>query len=615
MARTWIVVGDATTSGGRVITGSLATDIEGKPVARVGDKATCPTLHKGVFPIITGDASIVIDGQPVARQGDSLACGCRLLAGKQNLVFVDQGASTAPRAGQLPLAAINLRQATPASAGSGFAPATALQAEDLTLHYHYGDLDKTPVRGASYRVMLADDSIRSGSLDDAGKAVLGNVSVGPIQVLYQHDLDDSDDADILSAREQIKQALDAIVAQTKTDFAAEWTQWNNAGWAKKKALKAGNIALGTAQGAWDYVSDTAETIWQLAVLYYKIDAELHEWKVLLLTGDRAGLDRKIADYRAQGKQVMAAASEMKEMFNLLIDDPAIVNMLPQFAEDWWAAIPPDEAENLKARFSGQIALDMIVAIVLAAVTIEAGGAGGIGYVASKAGATAARVGQKVFKLLEKVEDAFKALAKALRVRKRRRADSNRQANVKREVVTVATPKRMPEKRLPCFSPQNLPKEKFPEMDRQLEGQQQGLNDMTVQEYLDGRKVFAEGDARDPNVARVARKKYAERLQTTRQNELEDEGYLPANAKELAAAEVSETMSTLNALHNPDLVAGGKDVIADFGDGETNTTIGRQWNQRKKNEVSRIQQLDQAAMQIPEADRASSKMNGKMERCR
>lgn len=614
MARTWIVVGDATTSGGRVITGSPATDIEGKPVARIGDKATCPTLHKGVFPIITGDASIVIDGQPVARQGDSLACGCRLLAGKQNLVFVDQGVSSAPGAGQLPLAAINLRQATPASTGSGFAPAPALQAEDLTLHYHYGDLDKTPVRGASYRVMLADDSIRSGSLDDAGKAVLGNVSVGPIQVLYQHDIDDSDDADILSAREQIKQALDAIVAQTKTDFAAEWTQWNNAGWAKKKALKAGNIALGTAQGAWDYVSDTAETIWQLAVLYYKTDAELHEWKVLLLTGDRAGLDRKIADYRAQGKQVMAAASEMKEMFNLLIDDPAIVNMLPQFAEDWWAAIPPDEAENLKARFSGQIALDMIVAIVLAAVTIEAGGAGGIGYVASNAGATAARVGQKVFKLLEKVEDAFKALAKALRVRKRRQADSNRQANVKREVVTVATPKRMPEKRLPCFSPQNLPKEKFPEMDRQLEGQQQGLNDMTVQEYLDGRAAF-DPKNRDRKVAREARKYYARELTAEKTNHHISQGTPPAEAKRLAKAETEETLKTLNALHNPDMVAGGKDIIADFGDGEVNTTIGRQWTQKKKDEVSRIQQLDKAANEVPHAERANSKMNGKMERCK
>ncbi|MGL0786745.1 PAAR domain-containing protein [Xanthomonas translucens] len=47
----WIVVGDPTSSGGRVVTGSPYTDIEGAPVARVGDKAVCP-LHKGAFPIM-----------------------------------------------------------------------------------------------------------------------------------------------------------------------------------------------------------------------------------------------------------------------------------------------------------------------------------------------------------------------------------------------------------------------------------------------------------------------------------------------------------------------------------------------------------------------------------
>jgi len=58
VVRTLIVVGDATSGGGRVITGSPATDIEGKPVA---------------------------------RDGDRLSCGCSLIAGQQSLVFVDAG--------------------------------------------------------------------------------------------------------------------------------------------------------------------------------------------------------------------------------------------------------------------------------------------------------------------------------------------------------------------------------------------------------------------------------------------------------------------------------------------------------------------------------------------
>jgi uncharacterized Zn-binding protein involved in type VI secretion len=92
-----IVVGDRTSSGGRVITGSPFTDIEGKPVARINDHATCPA-HGGAFPIVSGDATLIIDGQPVAREGDRLACGCSLIAGQQHLVHVDDGPAVAPAA-------------------------------------------------------------------------------------------------------------------------------------------------------------------------------------------------------------------------------------------------------------------------------------------------------------------------------------------------------------------------------------------------------------------------------------------------------------------------------------------------------------------------------------
>jgi len=44
MARNWIVVGDPTSSGGTVLTGSAFTTIDGKPVARINDMAMCP-LH------------------------------------------------------------------------------------------------------------------------------------------------------------------------------------------------------------------------------------------------------------------------------------------------------------------------------------------------------------------------------------------------------------------------------------------------------------------------------------------------------------------------------------------------------------------------------------------
>jgi len=90
MAKNWIVVGDPTSSGGSVLTGSSFTDIDGTPVARITDKATCPN-HKGAFPIVDGDPTIIIDGQPVALHGSSLACGCKVLSAKQVRAFVEPG--------------------------------------------------------------------------------------------------------------------------------------------------------------------------------------------------------------------------------------------------------------------------------------------------------------------------------------------------------------------------------------------------------------------------------------------------------------------------------------------------------------------------------------------
>lgn len=69
----------------------------------------------------------------------------------------------------------------------------------------------------------------------------------------------------------------------------------------------------------------------------------------------------------------------------------------------------------------------------------------------------------------------------------------------------------------------------------------------------------------------------------------------------------ETMNTLAALHNPDMIAGGVDVIADFGDRGVNASIGGQWKDR-------IKDLDKAASQVPESERASTRMNVKLVRC-
>ncbi|MBD3828112.1 PAAR domain-containing protein [Stenotrophomonas sp.] len=115
MRRYWIVVGDTTSSCGRVITGSPFTDIEGAAVARVGDRATCP-LHGGGFAIVGGDVTLRVDGQPVALDGDLLACGCHLRSTVQRRVYVDETPTRAVEVGSGPAQAH--AAATPVAPGA-----------------------------------------------------------------------------------------------------------------------------------------------------------------------------------------------------------------------------------------------------------------------------------------------------------------------------------------------------------------------------------------------------------------------------------------------------------------------------------------------------------------
>jgi len=92
MATPYIVVGCPTTGGGKVISGNSLFQIEGIPVACVGDKATCPK-HKTVATIISGDPNMQIFGKAAARVNDALSCGCKLLP-KQSLVVRATGGAS-----------------------------------------------------------------------------------------------------------------------------------------------------------------------------------------------------------------------------------------------------------------------------------------------------------------------------------------------------------------------------------------------------------------------------------------------------------------------------------------------------------------------------------------
>ena len=57
----------------------------GKPLARKGDKCSCPIPQHANCVIIEGDPNWTIDGIPVALEGHKTSCGAALISTLPNL--------------------------------------------------------------------------------------------------------------------------------------------------------------------------------------------------------------------------------------------------------------------------------------------------------------------------------------------------------------------------------------------------------------------------------------------------------------------------------------------------------------------------------------------------
>jgi uncharacterized Zn-binding protein involved in type VI secretion len=79
-----IRLGDKTSHGGAVVEASQHSDSGGVPIARMGDKTSCPIHGDGT--IASGDPTMIVDGKPAARHGDKTSCGATLVAGQQNTI-------------------------------------------------------------------------------------------------------------------------------------------------------------------------------------------------------------------------------------------------------------------------------------------------------------------------------------------------------------------------------------------------------------------------------------------------------------------------------------------------------------------------------------------------
>lgn len=142
-----------------------------------------------------------------------------------------------------------------------------------------------------------------------------------------------------------------------------------------------------------------------------------------------------------------------------------------------------------------------------------------------------------------------------------------------------------------------------EFSRQLAEQQKGMNELSVQEYLDNRqKYLDQGRALESNAAQQAARKEALADKIT---ELRNQGMSYSEAKTKA----QDWLDTQAALHNPDQVAGGNvDNIGGLGDKKVNSSIGSQWRYRI-DEVDK--QVKNATKNMSDIEKKTTKMNVKL----
>ena len=141
---------------------------------------------------------------------------------------------------------------------------------------------------------------------------------------------------------------------------------------------------------------------------------------------------------------------------------------------------------------------------------------------------------------------------------------------------------------------------YDEFVRQLTNQQNGMNRLTVQEYLDNRAAY-KADKRDPN-SNSYQQQARKIAQEEKEQELIAQGMTEAEAKKEAEA----WMETQAALHDPDQVAGGyANVIGGVGDSKVNGSIGPQWKYRIE-EID--EQIEEMAKDMTEEERKTTYLN-------
>ena len=400
-----------------------------------------------------------------------------------------------------------------------------------------------------------------------------------------------------------------------------------------------------ASEAWDNMSDAARNLWDNRQALLDLLRDLATGEV---NAFQAAIDtlRPVFEFVIQGVGDMAdlmgdvldRSAEWAQGMHELIRRTDVLPILSAVAVGTLAAIPPNFWSEMAGRTMGFLIPEAIIAILLILLAAFTGGTGSpalaMRLATFAAGikqriASIGRAGVYFVRLLDALGSLWRRIADLIdRLMTSRRQSARGQTDV--EIPIARRVGLMDEIDPGCFNAARYARERAPndlaeqrrimsEYERQLRDQQAGLRDMTVGEYLDSRAAYDQlgrSGVSDGTAQEAARATLRSRIESSVEASLERRGLDPVEAQDLAVIQAEEIMSNLAALHNPDMIAGGQDIIGRVSDSGINSSIGGSWGSPAR-ETSRIGQLDAAARRAaadPNVGR-DARMNVRLQPCR
>lgn len=177
----------------------------------------------------------------------------------------------------------------------------------------------------------------------------------------------------------------------------------------------------------------------------------------------------------------------------------------------------------------------------------------------------------------------------------------------RDVENVQKVERMTQIPIEFKCPEGVDRKEF---NRQLKGQERGLNSQTVLENMKNRNAFEQrkletGNGRDLESGKKAQEIARQKAFQSRIESNQKKGMSYPEARKEAQTWISRQA----ALHNPDQIAGGDPAkVSRMGDAGVNASIGAQWKTRVP-ELKRA--VDEYAKNKSTQELANTKMNVKL----